>query len=160
MTRSQLGRWLVVGALVARPARSALGQSGPHVSISPFAGVEFRSNQNPLFGLSALIRIPAEMAGTVAVSTVRSTGVWQLEVGLRWPAISDAPVTPYVGGAFCLLRWPSADLAGNASWRPGAVATGGIEARAGAVGVFGEAVAVTDGTWAFQLRAGLRLQAP
>jgi hypothetical protein len=152
---------IAAGVLVAWPAGGALAQLSPRaVAVSPFAGVEFRGGQNPLFGIGATFSLPSDVALLVTASAIRYTGVYQLEAGIRWPALRDTPVTPYAGAALCLLRWPSADQVTGGSWRAGGLAVAGLEARALGGMVFTEGLAVTDGTWAFQVRGGLRIVTP
>lgn len=161
MARVPVLRWIMVGALLAWPTSGARAQPAIRaVAISPFAGLEFRGGQNPLFGLGAVVALRSEVALIAAVSTVRYTGVYQVEAGVRWPTLHDGPVTPYLGAGVCLLRWPSADVVGAASWRAGGMAVGGLDLRALGAVLFAEGLGVTDGTWALQVRAGLRFGVP
>ncbi len=156
-----LKRSLISGVLAAWPGPQLAAQPAARLAAGPFAGVEFRTQQQPLFGIGVVIPFPGDFAGTVAVSTVRYTGAFQLEAGARWPSVRDRLLTPYVGAAGCLIaRILTENLRGPDNWNVGVVGFAGLEVRIGGFRAFVEGVGVATGPSAVQLRGGLRLQGP
>ena len=161
MARALVERWLLLGMLIACPASPLVAQEDSRVAVGPFAGVEFRDQQRPLFGLAGAIPLPRGLAGIVAVSTVRYTGTLQFEAGVRWPGVREALLTPYLGAGACFVRGPLAiDLLGPSTWSVGVLGLAGMELHAWGLRAFVEGVGLTAGGSAVQLRGGLRLQGP
>ena len=154
-------RGLLLGVLIAWPVSRLIAQADSRVAVGPFAGVEFRDQRRPLFGLAGTIPLPNDLAGIVAVSTVRYTGTLQFEASVRWPGLRESLVTPYVGAGGCFIRGPlTADLLGASTWNVGVVGLAGLEVHVVGITAFVEGVGLTAGGWATQLRGGLRLQGP
>jgi hypothetical protein len=161
--RARLKPWLALATIIAWPGSQLVAQPAARLAAGPFAGVQFGSPLQPLLGVGVVIPFSGDFAGTVALSTVRSTGAFHLEAGVRWPGVRDRLLTPYLGAAACLMvRVLTENLGGVENLNVCAVGLAGVELRIGWFGVFveGAGVGVATGSSAVQVRGGLRLRGP
>jgi hypothetical protein len=159
VTRARNWHWIFVGTLLAWPNAGVVAQAAPRVAVGPFAGVQLRSQQSPLFGIGATFPSRRQFAGVIAVSAVRDIGALQFEAGARWPGPQETLLTPYLGAAACLRLQPFAEqFVPTDTWDVGGVAFAGLEVHTLGLTAFVEGVGLTNGGGTYQVRGGLRVQ--